>query len=76
MTPETKDNIFNLFYSSKGQFGTGLGLFITKQIVEQHSGSIQVDSTLGVGTNFRVLLPKVLPQTAKENPPAVRPKAS
>jgi PAS domain S-box-containing protein len=76
MAPETKDNIFNLFYSSKGQFGTGLGLFITKQIVEQHDGSIQVDSTLGKGTNFRVLFPKVLPQAEKENPPVVRPKAS
>jgi signal transduction histidine kinase/FixJ family two-component response regulator len=68
MVPETKDQIFDLFFSSKGQFGTGLGLFIAKQVVEQHAGSIEVESTPGRGSFFKVILPKTLPQAAKESP--------
>jgi PAS domain S-box-containing protein len=75
MAPETKDNIFNLFYSSKGQLGTGLGLFITKQIIQQHDGSIQVESSPGKGTRFRVLMPKILPQSAKATPVEFRKDA-
>jgi signal transduction histidine kinase len=68
MAPETKEQIFNLFYSSKGQFGTGLGLFIAKQVVQQHGGAIAVESALGRGSVFCVNLPKILPLAAKENP--------
>jgi PAS domain S-box-containing protein len=68
MSQETKDNMFNLFYSSKGKLGTGIGLFFAKQIIQQHGGSIEVDSTLGVGSDFRIILPRVLPQSAKEGP--------
>ena len=67
MDDEIRDNIFNLFYSSKGKKGTGLGLFITRNIIQQHGGTIEVDSTLGQGTLFRVIIPKILPQEAKEN---------
>ena len=67
MDEETRDNIFNLFYSSKGQQGTGLGLFIAKNSIQQHGGTIEVDSTLGQGTHFRVIIPKILPREAKEN---------
>jgi PAS domain S-box-containing protein len=67
MDAETRDNIFNLFYSSKGQQGTGLGLFIAKNSIQQHGGTIEVDSTLGQGTHFRVIIPKILPREAKEN---------
>lgn len=40
--------------------GTGLGLFITKTIVEQHGGSIRVESELGKGATFEVRLPRVI----------------
>jgi len=66
MNDEIRNNIFNLFYSSKGKKGTGLGLFITRNIIQQHGGSIEVDSTVGQGTRFRVIMPKILPQEAKE----------
>ena len=39
------------------QEGTGLGLFITKELVEAHAGWIQVKSTLGEGSCFSVCLP-------------------
>ena len=58
MDAETKEKIFELFFSSKGSEGTGLGLYITKHIVEQHDGSISVDSGLGKGSRFLVKIPK------------------
>jgi PAS domain S-box-containing protein len=66
MDKQTRDDIFKLFYSSKGQTGTGLGLFIAKQIIQQHGGTIQVDSMPGEGTHFRVIMPRVLPGSMKD----------
>jgi PAS domain S-box-containing protein len=60
MSPETREKIFDLFVSSKGQAGTGLGLFITRQVVAQHGGAIKVDSTPGDGARFRVEFPRQL----------------
>ncbi len=49
--------IFEPFHTTKSQ-GTGLGLFITKKIVEGHGGKIWVESEEGVGTKFTVAIPK------------------
>jgi len=57
MDAETRDNLFSLFYSSKGREGTGLGLFLSNKIIAQHGGSIQVESTLGQGSRFTIKLP-------------------
>ena len=65
MDSETIEKMFTLFYSSKGREGTGLGLFISNQIIEQHGGSIKVKSTLGEGSHFAVQMPKVLPEMVK-----------
>ncbi|MFH2063688.1 MAG: hybrid sensor histidine kinase/response regulator [Pseudomonadota bacterium] len=59
MNQETRDNIFNLFFSAKGKKGTGLGLFIANRIIRQHDGTITVHSTPGKGSEFIVRLPKI-----------------
>ena len=53
---ERLKEIFNPFYTTK-DIGTGLGLAITQKIVEDHNGSIEVDSVVGQGTTFTVYLP-------------------
>ncbi len=65
MDRETRENMFTLFFSSKGSKGTGLGLFISNQIIEQHGGEIDVESTLGEGSHFQIKMPKRLPDEAK-----------
>ncbi len=56
---EALASIFEAFNSSKGQGGTGLGLAVAKKIIEEHSGKISVESTLGEGTMFTIELPFV-----------------
>ena len=63
MDRETRENLFTLFFSSKGNRGTGLGLFIAKKIIEQHGGKISVTSTPGKESRFRIVLPKQLPES-------------
>lgn len=52
-----RQHLFELFHSTKGNRGTGLGLAVARKIVEEHDGSISVDSTPGNGTVFTVRLP-------------------
>jgi putative PEP-CTERM system histidine kinase len=51
-----KNSLFRPFRSTKKK-GLGIGMFQSKTIVEAHQGKIHVDSELGVGTTFRVMLP-------------------
>lgn len=60
MDAETCDKMFTLFFSSKGSSGTGLGMFVANEIVEQHCGTIAVESQLGEGTVFTVRIPRDL----------------
>ncbi len=59
----TSEKIFTPFFSLKGEKGTGLGLFISNKIFEQHGGEIIVKSKLGQGTLFRIKIPKLQPQS-------------
>jgi two-component system NtrC family sensor kinase len=53
---EDLPRIFTPFFTTKGERGTGLGLYITKKIVEEHQGSISVKTGSG-GTTFVIFLP-------------------
>lgn len=57
ISEENLAHIFEPFFSTKGEFGTGLGLSITRDIVEKLGGKIEVESDLGKGTCFTVILP-------------------
>src|SRR6516162_5520771 len=54
---EHLSHIFEPFYTTKESGGSGLGLAISQNIVERHGGQIEVDSVVGRGTTFTVLLP-------------------
>lgn len=57
MDDETKASLFNKFFSTKGSKGTGLGLMITRKIVQEHGGEITFTSEKGKGTTFIIRLP-------------------
>jgi signal transduction histidine kinase len=50
-------HMFELFHSTKGNRGTGLGLAVAKKIVDEHEGNISVKSAPNEGTTFTVRLP-------------------
>ncbi|MGD8372446.1 MAG: ATP-binding protein [Syntrophobacterales bacterium] len=52
-----RQRIFDVFFSTKGSQGTGLGLAVTKKIIEEHGGSIEAQSNPDQGTKFTILLP-------------------
>jgi signal transduction histidine kinase len=62
---EELDRIFVPFHTTKTQ-GTGLGLPISRQLIEQHGGSIRVDSRVGEGTTFTIELPLAAGQLEHE----------
>ena len=58
ISPAQLQKIFEPYFTTKqGKSGTGLGLYITRKVVEDHNGSIKVDSTPGSGTTFTIRLP-------------------
>ncbi len=54
---EIRSTMFEPFVTTKGEKGTGLGLWIVKGIVESHGGRIQVRSSIGKGTIFKIIFP-------------------
>jgi signal transduction histidine kinase len=56
IAPENLTKIFDLYYTTKER-GTGIGLSLVYRTVQVHNGMIDVESTVGVGTTFIVVLP-------------------
>ena len=56
MDKETIDNLFTPFYSKKS-FGTGLGLCLSKEIIELHNGMIKYTSKLNLYTEVKIVIP-------------------
>ncbi|KPK89415.1 MAG: hypothetical protein AMJ94_12175 [Deltaproteobacteria bacterium SM23_61] len=63
ISPEQQERLFEPFYTTK-ENGTGLGLSICQSIIQQHKGTISIESTPGRGTTFLVRLPVL-----QEEPP-------
>jgi PAS domain S-box-containing protein len=58
ISPENQRKIFEPFFTTKGQGrGTGLGLAIVREIIHDYNGQIQLESEIGRGTMFKILLP-------------------
>ena len=55
--PEIMERIFEPLFTTKGEHGTGMGLAVSKGIVQSHNGDIRVNSTPGAGTCFTLILP-------------------
>ena len=62
MTPEEIERMFDPFFTTR-KTGTGLGLAVSYQIVEQHNGRFEVESRPGEGTSIRIILPRKIPDT-------------
>jgi signal transduction histidine kinase/CheY-like chemotaxis protein len=68
MTPEQVQQVFSPFFTTKGPRGTGLGLTVVRDIIKRHNGQIDLESRLGSGTTFRILLPCETSQEVRPTP--------
>lgn len=64
IAPSQLAHIFTPFHSTKGQGGTGLGLAVTKKIVDEHRGRVDLKSEVGHGTLMTISLPTIAPTSA------------
>jgi PAS domain S-box-containing protein len=74
---DVKERIFEPFFTTKGKDGAGLGLSVCWGIAERHHGTLEVQSKVGVGTTFTLVLPVVQgaarsAKAAKPAPPVAR----
>ena len=66
MTDEVKHKLFSSFFSTKGSQGTGLGLLVTRKLIEEANGSLTVESEWCKGSTFSVRLPYRIPENPTE----------
>ncbi len=57
MDKQTLDQLFRPFFTTKGEVGTGLGLWVSKGILEKHGADLAVRSKRGRGTVFQLFFP-------------------
>ena len=74
MEYEVQQKVFTNFFTTKGERGTGLGLLLTRKIVQEHGGSVSIESKPGVGTTIRLGFPRRrLPRIPESERAEVRP---
>ena len=56
LSDDEMNQLFTPFFTTKST-GTGLGLALVKKVVEEHKGTINVESTIGFGTTFKISIP-------------------
>jgi signal transduction histidine kinase len=61
--PTIKPSLFQFGVSTKGERGNGMGLWLVRQLVTRHGGTIDVDSEPGLGTRFTLVWPRRIPET-------------
>jgi signal transduction histidine kinase len=66
ISEENLPNVFEPFYTTKEE-GSGLGMAISFSIIQQHGGSMEVDSQLGHGSTFRIWLPTTLRERREQD---------
>ena len=66
ITEENLQRIFDPFFSTKGDMGTGLGLSQVYGFVQRSGGGIRVNSQIGVGTQFSLYFPRYYTKVCKE----------
>ena len=71
MPEAVRKRVFDPFFTTKGEAGTGLGLSVSYSIVKRHNGEMRVDSLLGRGTTFTIVLP-VASRPRARGPPGPR----
>ena len=67
MDDDTRKQLFTPLFSSKGGKGTGLGLLVTGKLIEEHKGSIDIETSPGKGSTFRIKLPYQRPKALDIN---------
>jgi signal transduction histidine kinase len=65
MDERTRKRLFQRFFTTKGDKGTGIGLMLTRSIVHRHNGTIEVSSKPGEGSCFSIRLPGAPTTTGK-----------
>jgi signal transduction histidine kinase len=81
IAPEEMKRLFTKFHRGTSTItynyeGTGIGLYVTKLIIDEHKGSIAVDSTSGKGSTFTVLIPLAKENTSTEENTPMPPRQS
>jgi signal transduction histidine kinase len=71
IAPELLGKLFQFGVSTKGERGNGMGLWLVKNLVERHGGTVEVKSTFGKGSCFTVTWPRVVPQMHEDPQAAV-----
>jgi PAS domain S-box-containing protein len=67
MEYEVQQKVFTNFFTTKGERGTGLGLLLTRKIVQEHGGAVSIESKPGQGTAIRLTFPRRrLPSATEE----------